>query len=327
VNPKAVTRKSVIGMIRAAALAAAFFLAAGALPFVGVVLMLFVPAPIIGYVVGRPAAVLRMALALGLSLLLVALAAGTTVAAGYAVTFGLATAIICLMLEREQPFELIIVVATVAMMVAGTLSLLAIAGSPQALADMMRDTLVQGFARSSRFYQTLGMGGGIDAASRDRLVAVTVRLVPAIAALAAAFMVTFNLMCFWRWLGKRRLSYPLFGDLALWHTPEWLIWLLLATGFALFIPAAPLRALAVDGFICTAAIYFCQGLAIVGYYFRMLAMPVAFRSIGLLLVCLVAVQPVLAVLVCTIGVFDMWVDFRRLKRPPGREAGSFGDFS
>jgi hypothetical protein len=34
---------------------------------------------------------------------------------------------------------------------------------------------------------------------------------------------------------------------------------------------------------------------------------------------------VLAVLVCAAGIFDLWVDFRRLK-PPSQEAGSFGDF-
>ena len=320
------TRKSVIGMIRASALAAAFFLAAGALPFLGVLLMLFVPAPIVSYVVGRPAAILRMALSLGLSLVLVALAAGLTVAAGYAVTFGVATATICVMLEQEQPFELIVVVATVAVMVAGTLSLLAIAGSPQALVTMAHDTLADGFTRSANFYQTLGMGSGIDAGSRERLVSATVSLLPAIAALSAAFMVTINLLCFWRWFGKGRLTYSLFGDLALWHTPEWLIWILLATGFGLFAPVAPIKTLAIDGFICTAAIYFCQGLAIIAYYFRMLAMPMAVRGIALLMLCFAAVQPVLAILVCTIGIFDMWVDFRRLK-PPGREAGSFGDFS
>ena len=313
-------------MIRAAALAAALFLAAGALPFVGVMLMLFAPAPIVSYVVGRPAAGLRMLLAMGLSLLLVGLAAGPTVALGYGVTFGVGTAIICLMLEREQPFELIVVAATVAMMVAGTLTVLALVGSPEALANTIRDTLVDGFTRSSHFYESLGMSGGIDAASRDRLVAITVGLVPAIAALGAAFMVTLNLICFWRWFGKGRLAYPLFGDLALWHTPEWLIWVLLATGFALFAPIPAVREIAIDGFICTAAIYFCQGLAIIAYYFRMLAMPLAFRSGALLLLGLAAIQPVFAILVCTLGIFDMWVDFRRVK-PPGREAGSFGDFS
>ncbi|MGD0076374.1 MAG: DUF2232 domain-containing protein, partial [Candidatus Binataceae bacterium] len=135
-SQKAVTRKSVIGMLRAAALTAALFLAAGVVPFVGVLLMLFAPTPILAYAVGRPGAGPRMALTVGLSLLLVALAAGTTVATGYAVTFGLATAIVCLMLEWEQRFELIVVTATMAMMVAGTVSLLVMAGSPEALAHM-----------------------------------------------------------------------------------------------------------------------------------------------------------------------------------------------
>ena len=45
-----------------------------------------------------------------------------------------------------------------------------------------------------------------------------------------------NLRVFWRWAAQKRLDYQLFGDLARWSTPEWLIWVLLATGFGLFIP-------------------------------------------------------------------------------------------
>jgi hypothetical protein len=36
-------------------------------------------------------------------------------------------------------------------------------------------------------------------------------------------------------------------------------------------------------------------------------------------------QPVVAAIVSIAGVFDMWIDFRRLK-PPSQEAGSLGDF-
>ena len=46
------------------------------------------------------------------------------------------------------------------------------------------------------------------------------------------------------------------------------MWVLLASGFGLFIPVHAISAIALDGFICMAAVYFCQGLAIMGFYFQ-----------------------------------------------------------
>src|SRR5260370_28186938 len=104
------------------------------------------------------------------------------------------------------------------------------------------------------------------------------------------------------------MHYALFGDLAKWSTLEWVIWVFLATGFALFIPVAALKTIALDAFVCVASIYFCQGLAIMSFYFHVIAMPAAARVAIYFIAC---VQPVLAALVCLAGVFDMWVDFRR----------------
>ncbi len=316
------TRQALIGTIRAAALTAAFFLAGGAVPLVGIVLTLLVPAPILAYAAGRPAAKWRTGSALVLSLILVALVAGTMASVGYAATFGIATVIMCLMIERERPFESIVLTATAAVLLAGGSLLLGVGGSPKALADMVHEGLAAGMARSEQFYQTLGVGTGIDPQAREQLLDLIVRLSPAIAVIATALTVMINLMFFWRRFGKQRLSSPLFGDLALWHAQDWFIWLLLASGFSLFVPFAPLRTIAMDTFICAVAVYFCQGTAIAAYYFRMLSVPVTIRVIVL---CVVMLQPILAALVSVVGIFDMWADFRRLK-PPGREAGSFGDF-
>ena len=144
--------------------------------------------------------------------------------------------------------------------------------------------------------------------------------------LAAAATVMLNLTVFWRWAGKKRLPYDLFGELPKWSTPEWLIWLLLAAGFAYqgfnYLGIKPVETIALDAFLTIATIYFCQGIAIMSYYFRMLGMPGPARAAIYIITC---VQPVLAVLVCLAGVLDMWIDFRRLK-PPSQEAGNFSDF-
>jgi uncharacterized protein YybS (DUF2232 family) len=71
-----------------------------------------------------------------------------------------------------------------------------------------------------------------------------------------------------------------------------------------------LATIALDCFVCLAALYFCQGLAIMAFYFKQLGMPPLARG---LIYFVAVVQPVLTVLVGTAGIFDLWIDFRRLK--------------
>jgi hypothetical protein len=316
-----VTLKAAVGVVRAAALSAALFIAGGAIPFVGTLLMLFTPAPIIGDAVGRPAALWRAIAAVTLAAIAVLAVAGPMALLAYTMTFGLATAAVCFMLERAVRFELIVAVTTGAVLLAGTVTLLIATGSPAALASDFRTAVHSALLHSEDFYKLFGMGPALDSGTRDKLSDMIVQLSPALAGITAAFAVLANLWLFWRTTGKNRLPYALFGDLSRWSTPEWLIWVLIATGFALFIQWPPARAAALDGFICVAAVYFCQGLAVIAFYLTMLSTPAPWRGV---IYFIVAVQPVLAALVAAVGVFDLWVDFRRL-RPPGEEAGTFSD--
>ncbi len=315
-------RKAIIGLIRGSALAAALFLAAGAIPILGAIATLFAPAPILIFAVGRPSPLLRSLGSIAAAALLVAVGAGPVAAAGYLVTLGLATAVMCLMLEKHFSFERIVLITAAAMLVAGAVAALGLTGSPQALVTALHDELAAGMARGQELYRYLGVESVIGADAQANVLALTMRLMPALAALVAAGSVLFNLRIFWRWAGPQRLSYQLFSDLFRWSTAEWVIWILLATGFGMFIPVAAISDIALNGFICVAAIYFCQGLAIMGFYFQMLQVPSVVRGI---IYFVTLAQPVVASIVCLAGVFDMWVDFRRLK-PPSQEAGSFGDF-
>src|SRR6266481_2483120 len=121
-------------MVRSSALAAALFLAGGAVPFVGVAFLIFAPSPVLGYAVGRPRALLRAIGAVALAALLTTLAVGVVQGAAYIIGFGLATVVMVEMLERRQPFERIVLVAAAATIVATAIGLIAMTGSPQALA-------------------------------------------------------------------------------------------------------------------------------------------------------------------------------------------------
>jgi uncharacterized protein YybS (DUF2232 family) len=317
------TRRDVMGLMRAAFAAAALFLAGGVIPAVGGIAMLFAPTPVMSYAIGYPKMIWRMGAAIAVAAGLIALGAGPTAAGVYLLTLGLATAIICHMIERRRPFELIVLYTMGAVLIVSALAALAAAGSPAALADSLRHELTVAMDRGQHFYKTMGMNTAVTPEMRGNIVDVTLRLSPALAALSMAVTVLINLGLFWRMSGRQqRVGYLLFGDLVRWATPEWLIWVLLMTGFALFIPLAALRTIALDLFVCVAAVYFCQGLAIMAFYFKVLAMPPLARG---LIYFVTMVQPVLAALVCAAGIFDLWIDFRRLK-PPSQEARNLGDF-
>jgi uncharacterized protein YybS (DUF2232 family) len=235
--------------------------------------------------------------------------------------------LMCYMLERHCSFELIVLVTAGTMLIAGSAAALIAAGSPDAMLTAIHQSLKAGMERGQEFYKTIGMDAGLAPDTQATAIDIFIRLSPALAAIGAAATVMLNLSVFWRWGGKKRLPYDLFGELPKWSTPEWLVWVLLAAGFAFqgfkyLIPIKPIETIALDAFICVATVYFCQGVAIMSYYFRMLGMPAVARVAIYVITC---VQPVLAVLVCLAGVLDMWVDFRRLK-PPSQEAGNFSDF-
>jgi len=310
-------------MARAAFAAALIFLTGAALPMVGAVVMLFAPAPLLGYAVGFPNAFARMATVVVLSTGLVAAGGGFPAATAYAASFGLAAAVICQMLERRQRFELIVVYTTAAMLLAGTLAALVIVGAPATLAQALHNQLMSGVERGQRFYKALGVDSVLAPETRLYAVDVIMRLTPALLTLLAALTVLLNLGIFWRLSGKQqRLGYTLFGDLVRWAAPEWLVWPLLASGFGLFIPLRPLTTIALNCFLCVAAVYFCQGLAIMAFYFKQLGMPALARG---LVYFVTIVQPVLTAIVCAGGIFDLWIDFRRLK-PRSPEARNLGNF-
>jgi len=338
-------RKVVIGSVRAAALSGAFFLAAGAIPLFGEIAMLLAPAPILIFAVGRAGANLRALCTVLVAVLLVsALSAtfaggspGLMVGGRYLATFGIATIVMTWMIGLRRPFELVLAAAAGAMCTAATVVALVAAGGPVPLVKAVQTLLSEMMVQGQEGYRALGIPNPMPPEAQAATVDSMIRILPALIAISAAVSVMFNLRVFWRWAGKQRLSYPLFGDLLRWSAPEWLIWGLIASGFGMLAPIAAVRDVAVNAFLCFAVVYLCQGLAIMAFYFEALAVPGVVRAIiyfvvlGYPFVAAVGYPFaavgyfVVPVLVCLAGVFDMWIDFRRLK-PPSQAAGNYGDF-
>jgi len=318
-----VTFRNLLGPVRAALASALMFVAGALVPVVGGLLMIFAATPVLGCAIGFRRSVWRAVIVVAGAAALVTFAGGPNAGLAYAVTIGIAAVSMSYMIERRQPFERIVAGTAALMLVGGALSTLAVAGSPQALAHDLRESLTAAIGQGDKFYRMAGLDLTLSPDLRASMVQTTLNLMPALMIISAALMVLANLGVFWRISGRQqRVGYPLFADLVRWSTPEWLIWVLLVTGFGWFIPLPVLRTIAFDLFVCVAAVYFCQGLAIMAFYFRLLAMPSMARGLVYLIT---VVQPILAIMACVAGVFDLWIDFRRLKPPPSAEPRDIGN--
>jgi len=109
-----------------------------------------------------------------------------------------------------------------------------------------------------------------------------------------------------------RGKYPLPGKpFHLWKLPEALIWVLIASGAGMVLAKGIVETAACNVLLVVLAAYFLQGLSILNHFFKKNGVPPVLRTLGYVLV--VTLNP-LPVIVTGMGVFDMWVDFRKPRK-------------
>jgi len=148
------------------------------------------------------------------------------------------------------------------------------------------------------------------AADRDAVVDSLFQVFPALVGLTGGALVLVNLG-----LLRRMRGFGGSGDLQLWRVPEGFIWLLIASGFATFVAPDPLSIAARNILVLLLGGYFCQGLAIVSYYLGRLGAPRAVRAVVYMFV---FIQQLATAVVLALGVFDLWLNFRRHGAGPAR---------
>ncbi|PLX79656.1 MAG: hypothetical protein C0616_10810 [Desulfuromonas sp.] len=93
-----------------------------------------------------------------------------------------------------------------------------------------------------------------------------------------------------------------------WKAPEFLIWLLILAGFGVFYLEGTGRQVALNALLILLPVYFLQGMAVVSFFFLKKKVPPLFRTFGYVL--LTMLNP-FQMIVTGIGVFDLWIDFRK----------------
>ena len=96
-----------------------------------------------------------------------------------------------------------------------------------------------------------------------------------------------------------------------WLCSENLIWVFILSAAALFLGQGMIADAGLNVFLVVFVIYFTQGLSIVVYFLKARNVQVFFWFV---LFILIFVQPLLIGLVAGLGVFDIWADFRKLRK-------------
>jgi hypothetical protein len=100
-----------------------------------------------------------------------------------------------------------------------------------------------------------------------------------------------------------------------WQVWEYLVWVFLLSGVMLMLPWPGASVIGWNVFLVTLAIYFLQGLAIVTFWGQRLPLAAGVRGVVIGLA-LVMTGPLGGLLCIALGLFDLWVNFRRLQRSP-----------
>lgn len=140
---------------------------------------------------------------------------------------------------------------------------------------------------------------------------------PGTSAVLILFVTWVNVLLAAPVFNRGRLAYPDFGPTLLWKAPEQLVWLAIGSGAGLLLPVAPLKLISINIFMVVSLIYFFQGIAIISFYMNRVRL---YTPLKLILYWLIFFQFPINLLVSAAGLFDMWIDFRKIAATPAGKA-------
>ncbi len=137
------------------------------------------------------------------------------------------------------------------------------------------------------------------------------RIYPSLMIIGTGFALWLNVVIAKPLFRLWNLKYPSFEPMDRWQSPEWLVWGVIISGFALFLSSGSIEFLAINALIVILAIYIFHGLSIVLFFLNKYKVPTWIR-VGAYV--LIMIQQLFFVVLILAGLFDQWADFRRIHR-------------
>jgi len=282
------------------------------LPAAGVILIPFVPQPVLLFG-------LKYGIGLGLAVLVTALV-GLFVLGGEALgfvysIFALMVALLFWLLGRLRAIELLVTGVAAGMLAAAAGVSLHFYGSWGAMIQEFRASLNDNLTAALRVHEKMGFPQESLNLFREKIPDVVeqmLNILPGLLFVSLCLVVLLNVLFLWRRFPDRRTQWLSITTFREWKCPEPLVWALIACGFAFFVPAnEAVTIVALNVLLVTGVCYFIQGLAIVAFFFHKNNVPRFLRSATYILIIF---QQIFTLLVAALGLFDLWGDFRRLKK-------------
>ena len=180
---------------------------------------------------------------------------------------------------------------------------------------LVEDYIGRNIQESIQFYAQLDIPADQIDLIKDNFKQITnflANIFPSLVLVSASFIVWLNILAAREIFQRTGMWYPDFGDLSRWKAPERLIWLLIAAGGILLVPVSLARIVSLNLVIVCMFAYLLQGLSIISFLFKTKNVH---RSFRILCYFLIFAQQYIIILIAAVGVFDLWVDFRKFIKP------------
>ena len=161
------------------------------------------------------------------------------------------------------------------------------------------------FSESAQLYPEMK----VDRQMLEKASSLFVLIFPGIFINSYLTMVWLNIILIKKVLVKKGIIVKSIENLNQWKTPDYLVFGVIALSVLIFLPIYPLKVIAINCLIILMFVYFFQGIAVASFFFQKKKWPFALRFF---FYTLIAIQPLFMFLVIGFGLFDTWINFRKL---------------
>ena len=290
------------------------FVVSMVIPIVGFFCSLFIPLPTLYYRIKLGRTTGAIIPVLGFVIMIVVLS-GFTVDVFFLAQMLLIGFLLGELLESRFSIEKTLLGACAVTVLTGLVSLLiysVVSGSGPL--TILNQYVAQNLELSLALYQSMGMSAEnirLFENSMEKIQYVLVRIIPGLAVASTLLVVWINILLAKTLLKGKTLLHPDYGKLNTWQAPDVMIWPVIGCGLLMLFENSAIKLIGLNGLMFLLTIYFFQGIAVVAFFFEKKQLPRFFR---ILLYSLIALQQIVLLGVIAAGLFDIWLDFRKLKQ-------------
>jgi uncharacterized protein YybS (DUF2232 family) len=140
---------------------------------------------------------------------------------------------------------------------------------------------------------------------------LVIKIYPALVIIGTGFIVWLNVVISRPLFRRGKIKYPDFGPMDRWQAPEFMVWGVIAAGFTLFLSRTGIKLFAINSLIVMSVIYVFHGLSIVLFFLNRYHVP---RWVRFGVYLLIVFQQIILVGLAMAGLFDQWIDFRKIHK-------------